>query len=194
VNLKATVLQIAVVVCAASAAQAAGGHLLTIDAQHSQMTVYVYKEGFFSFAADNHEILAPIVSGSFDEAATKVKVTVDAAKMQVLDTKMPASRRAQVQANMVGPQVLDVARFPTVAFQADAIKSAGSSHFQIDGDLTLHGQTHPITVDVTKVDAMHYTGSAVVRQTAFGITPIRIAGGLVRVKDDVKIVFTIALH
>ncbi len=37
----------------------------------------------------------------------------------------------------------------------------------------------------------HYTGSATVRQSDFGMTPIRIAGGTVQVKDDVKIDFDI---
>jgi hypothetical protein len=32
-----------------------------------------------------------------------------------------------------------------------------------------------------------------VRQSAFGITPIKIAGGTVRVKDDVKVAFDIVL-
>ena len=123
-NVSASVLGIAVVVCAAAAAQASGGHPLAIDPQHSKMTVYVYKEGFFSFAADNHEIRAPIVSGSFDETAKKVEITVDATKMQVLDPKLPADRRAKVQDNMVGPQVLDVARFPKIVFQSSDVKLA----------------------------------------------------------------------
>jgi polyisoprenoid-binding protein YceI len=63
----------------------------------------------------------------------------------------------------------------------------------VTGDLTLHGQTHPITFAVTRVDATHFHGATTVRQSAFGISPIRIAGGTVRVKDDVKVEFAIAL-
>ena len=181
-------------VFAASTVQAAASHVLAVDARHSTMTVYVYKEGLFSFAADNHEVNAPIASGDFDESAGKVKVTIDAANMKVLDPKLPADRRAKVQANMVGPQVLDVKRYPTIVFQSTAMKHDGTGHLVVAGNLTLHGQTRPVTVDVTKIDSLHYSGAAVVKQTSFGITPIRIAGGVVRVKDDVKIVFEIALH
>ena len=43
------------------------------------------------------------------------------------------------------------------------------------------------------MDAKHFTGSVMVRQTGFGITPIRILGGSVTVKDDVKVEFDIVL-
>ena len=38
-----------------------------------------------------------------------------------------------------------------------------------------------------------YEGTAVLKQSAFGIAPVRIAGGTVKLKDEVKIAFSIAL-
>ena len=185
---------IAAILCVAlSTAQASDKHVRAFDAAHSTMTVYAYKEGLFAFAADNHEINAPILSGSLDAASNKVEVTVDAAKMVVLDPKMPAGRRAQVQANMTSAEVLDVQKYPKIAFTSTSMKAAAPGHYTVDGELSLHGQTHPVSFDVTKTDANHFTGSTMVRQTEFGITPIRIAGGTVRVKDDVKVEFAIAL-
>jgi YceI-like domain len=58
--------------------------------------------------------------------------------------------------------------------------------------LDLHGQTHPVAVDVTLKDDV-YRGTAVVKQTEFGIKPVSIAGGSVNVKDEVKIEFEIVL-
>jgi hypothetical protein len=37
----------------------------------------------------------------------------------------------------------------------------------------------------------HYTGKVTLKQTDFGITPVKIAGGAIRVKDVVEIVFEI---
>lgn len=173
--------------------QAAASHASSFDLAHSSMTVRVYKEGIFAFAADNHEINAPIASGSFDDAAGSVELSVDATKMQVLDPKMPADRRAKVQDNMVGPQVLDAAKYPTIAYRSSKLVVRDSNHLTIEGNLTLHGQTHPVEVQATKLDAKHFSGSAAFLQSAFGISPIRIAGGTVRVKDEVKIEFAIAL-
>ncbi len=162
------------------------------------MTVYVGKEGLFAFAGDNHQVRVPIASGSLTEEPTTLQVTVDAAKMQVLD---PPSRRGKVQANMLGPQVLDVAKFPTIVYRADSVRispqppKAGSpsSLWTIEGSLTLHGQTHPVVVSAERLDARRFTGSAIVKQTAFGITPIKVAAGSVRVKDDVRVVFDVSL-
>jgi hypothetical protein len=47
-----------------------------------------------------------------------------------------------------------------------------------------------VTVKVVR-DHDHYRGSASLKQTAFGITPITIAGGAVKVKDEVSIEFDI---
>jgi polyisoprenoid-binding protein YceI len=184
---------LAIAAFAMSTGQPSATHDHTFDVAHSTMIVYVFKQGIFSFAADNHEVSAPIASGSFDDASMAVQVKVDAAKMLVLDPKLPANRRAQVQANMVGPQVLDAAHYPSIDFQSTKISVGTGNEWTVTGDLTLHGQTHPVTFQVTKIDALHFRGAALVRQTEFGITPIRIAGGTVSVKDDVKIAFDIAL-
>src|ERR1700719_625715 len=85
---------------AAAAPAASASH--SFDLQRSLMRVYVFKHGIFSFAADNHEIEAPIISGSLDVTKKVVDVTVDASKMKVLDPKLAADRRANVQANMTG--------------------------------------------------------------------------------------------
>lgn len=157
------------------------------------MTVYVYKQGIFAFAADNHEISAPIASGSYDEAAQRVELTVAAKDLKVLDPSMPADRRATVQGNTVGPLVLDADKYPTIAFRSTKIEPGKTNTLMVTGDLTLHGQTHAIVLSVVKASADHFTGSVMVRQSAFGITPIRIVGGTVKVKDDVKVVFDIYL-
>ncbi|HEV2037654.1 MAG TPA: hypothetical protein VGQ96_03520, partial [Candidatus Eremiobacteraceae bacterium] len=60
-------------------------HALAVDTNHSKLTVFVYKQGLFAFAADNHEANAPIVSGSFNAATKAVDIKIDAARMQVQD-------------------------------------------------------------------------------------------------------------
>jgi polyisoprenoid-binding protein YceI len=171
----------------------AAGSPHAFDVQHSKVTVRVYKQGLFSFLADDHEVIAPISAGSYDSAAKAVEVTLDATKMRVLDPRLPSQKRDQVQANMAGPQALDVAAYPTISFRSTKIDDADSKRWTVTGDLTLHGQTHPVTFHVVKADSSHFNGSAVVRQTAFGITPIRIAGGAVAVRDDVTIEFSIEI-
>lgn len=184
---------LALVALTIAAASAADGRPRAFDLQHSKMTVHVYKQGVFSFLADNHEVNAPISAGSYDSAAKTVELTVDATKMQVLDPKLPAQKRDQVQSNMAGPQVLDAGAYPTISFRSTKIDDTDASRWAVTGNLTLRGQTHPVTFQVVKVDSTHFTGSATIRQTAFGITPIRIAGGAVAVRDDVTLEFSIEI-
>jgi len=54
----------------------------------------------------------------------------------------------------------------------------------------MHDKEQPVAVEVSLQDG-HYRGSASLKQTAFGITPVSIAGGTVKVKDEVKIEFDI---
>jgi polyisoprenoid-binding protein YceI len=168
-------------------------HTHVFDLQHSRMTVSVGKQGIFAFAADNHAISAPLASGSFDDTTHAVELSVDATKMQVLDPNASSGQRAKVQANMLGPDVLDVKSYPVISFRSGKVEERDASHWVVTGNLTLHGQTHPIGVQVAKLDALHFSGSATVRQSAFGITPLKVAGGMVKVKDDVEIQFEIAL-
>jgi hypothetical protein len=72
------------------------------------------------------------------------------------------------------------------------VQPKGADHWLVAGNSERHGQTHAATVDVTFKDGI-YKGSGTLKQTAFGITPVAIAGGTVKVKDDVKLEFEIAL-
>lgn len=164
---------------------------LSLDPNSSRMTVHVAKEGLFSFAGDAHDVDVPIASGFYDPATQTVALTIAAATLQVQD---PPSRRDRVEANMLGPEVLDVQQYPTISFRSTSIQAQNPTHWSVTGDLTLHGQTHPVMVQVDRLDVQHFSGSAVVMQSAFGITPITVAGGAVRVKDPVSIDFSIALR
>lgn len=161
-----------------------------MDTARSRMTVYVYKQGLFAFLADNHVINAPVESGTVD-AGKSVRLVIDASKMQVLDPNLAADKRSQVQTNMLGTQVLDVQHYPTIQFESTSIQDKGGGTLSITGNLTLHGQTHAVTFDAKDSGSGHFTGAATVRQTAFGIRPIKIAGGAVSVKDDVRVEFDI---
>ena len=162
-----------------------------IDTARSTLTVFVYKSGLFSAFADDHVIRAPIASGSLDEnAPARVEISVHAADLEVTDPSLAADRRAEVQAKMVSADVLDVARFPEITFTSNSIHATGPDRWTVSGRLTLHGQTRDVTFPVSRRDAV-YRGEAQIKQRDFGIEPIRIAGGTVKVKDEIKVAFEI---
>jgi polyisoprenoid-binding protein YceI len=165
----------------------------SIDSAHSSLHVHVYKSGLFSALGHNHDVEAPIESGEVTEGDTPfAEFRVDARKLRVLDTEASPDTRAEIQKTMQGPQVLASDRYPEIHFRSTSIQTAGTDHWVVTGNLGLHGQTHPITVEVTLKDGL-YRGSAVLKQTQFGVTPVTVAGGTVKVRDDLRIDFQIAL-
>ena len=163
-----------------------------IDTEKSTLTVRVGKTGAFSVFGHDHEIAAPIQSGSADTGKQTVELRVQAGALKVRDKDVSEKDRAAIQSTMLGPEVLDVQRYPEIVFRSTAGDPPRQGSLKLQGELTLHGQTRPVTVSVNQRDG-HYVGNAVFKQTDFGIAPVRVAGGTVRVKDEVRIEFDVQL-
>jgi YceI-like domain len=169
----------------------ARGH--AIDAQKSIIRLRVYRTGFFSAFGHNHEIEAPIAGGTVNESDNpSVELHVDATKLRVIDGDASASDRAAVQKTMEGPEVLDVARYPEIRFHSTRIERKGTDGWFVEGELKLHGQARPIRMNVTKKDRK-FRGSAIISQRDFGMKLVSVAGGTVKVKNEVKVEFEIAV-
>jgi len=181
---------VGIVAAVAGSAQAAAG-TKPIDVEQSTLTVFAYKSGLFSAFADNHIIKAPIAGGSIsDDSPLKVDLTVRSADLRVLDPDLSANKRAEVQARMISTEVLDVMKFPEIAFTSTSVEPAGADRWTITGRLTIHGQTRTITFAVSRANG-RYRGDVLIKQRDFGIEPIRIAAGAVKVKDELKVEFDI---
>jgi polyisoprenoid-binding protein YceI len=170
----------------------ATGQPRAIDTAKSVMTVHVYKAGVLSAFAHDHEISAPVAKGSVDADGRKVELHVEASALRVQDPKVSDKDRAEIQANMLGADVLDAERHREISFQSTSAETAGTGAWKVAGDLTVHGQTRPVSMTVQEKDG-HYTGACRFKITDFGIKPVKVAGGTVRVKDEVQIDFDIQL-
>jgi polyisoprenoid-binding protein YceI len=162
-----------------------------IDTQKSTLTIHVGKAGLFSGLGHEHEVSAPIHSGTADTGThPAVEIHVDARKLRVIDKGESEKDRAEVQNTMLGPEVLDSEHYQEIVFKSTGAESTGEGRWTLRGNLTLRGQTRPVMVQVTLKDG-RYTGEATVKQTDFGIKPPGIAG--VKAKNEVKIQFDVRL-
>jgi polyisoprenoid-binding protein YceI len=171
-----------------------------IDLPASTITVHVQKSGMLAAFAHNHIISAPLSSGHLDPEKRTIELKFRAQEMKVLDPDASDSERTTIESTMKSAEVLDPARFPEITFvstsvtspaaNAAATPSAPPTHYLVRGNLTLHGVTRPVDLSVS-FSAGHYTGKVTLKQTDFGITPVKIAGGAIRVKDVIEIVFEI---
>ena len=175
---------------------------LTVDPSSSTATISVGKAGLFSFAAGHaHEVRGPIESGAVefdaqDASRNRVDLVIPSAALQVLAKDEPPDDVPRVQAAMQGEKVLDSARFPKITFKSTSVKGvrdAASFDATVTGTLTIRDRSQPLTATVhvqRSASSLTATGRFTIRQTAFGIQPISVAG-VVKVEDELKIAFTI---
>jgi len=104
-------------------------------------------------------------------------------------TVLPEKDQAAVQSTMQ-KNVLESARFPEIRFESTSVERIGDGKWKVTGNLTLHGASGTVTVDVHN-ESGAYVGEAKIRQTQFGIQPVSVAGGTVKVKDELRINFAI---
>jgi polyisoprenoid-binding protein YceI len=187
------------------AARGAGPTVLAIDAANSRVTIQVGKAGLFGFAGHAHEVAAGDIRGQvmFDPAdlsRASVSLEFGAAALRVTGKDEPPADVAEVQRVMLSDRVLDVKRFPTMSFRSRRVSAAArvatAADLLIEGDLTLHGTTRPMTVRATVAfDAggrLTARGSCALKQSDFGMVPVTAAGGTVRVRDEVDVQFVLS--
>jgi polyisoprenoid-binding protein YceI len=182
--------KIVVLLWAFSALGLTAAQTVEIDPAASRVTVRVYKSGFFSAFAHDHTIAAPLASGRLDPAQRSVELRFKTQEMKVLDPGVSDSERAEIERTMKSDKILDIERFPEITFVSSAVESSAADLYRVRGQLALHGTTQPVDLPVS-FSRGHYSGSVKLKQTDFGITPIRLAGGTVKVKDVIEIIFDI---
>jgi polyisoprenoid-binding protein YceI len=162
-----------------------------VDTQKSTLTIHVGKAGAFSALGHEHQVSAPIHSGTADTGPRPtVEIHVDARELRVIDKDESEKDRAEVQKAMLGPEVLDSEQHQEIVYKSSGAESTGQGKWTLRGNLTLRGETRPVTVTVTFKDGQ-YSGEATVKLTDFGITPPGRAG--IRAKDELRIVFEVKL-
>jgi polyisoprenoid-binding protein YceI len=157
--------------------------------------------GLFSVFAHDHLIEAAKIDGCANVDArnltqSSVKLTFATNQVRVMDPKESADDRAKVQKTME-TEVLQIADYPTVTFESTSIAEESPGKFRVSGALTIRGKAASVVIPLTvmRMDdgTYHVTGSYKFKQTTFGIQPIRLVGGTVRVKDEVRTEFDLFL-
>ena len=158
--------------------------------QRSAITIRVFKAGVFSGFAHNHVVVAPIARASVNPEGLSAEITVITKEMKVTDPDVSEKDRAEIQNTMLGPKVLDQEKFPEIHFKSSRIQQTSPQHYRVEGLLELHGIQHDITLQVTG-DPSHYHGVTKLKQSEFGIKPISMGGGSIKVKDELELEFDV---
>lgn len=177
----------------------AGRHC--VEPGKGQFLILVGKSGLFSAFAHDHTVEAKEITGcaevnGSDLARSSVELTFPAGKIVVLDPN-EAKDRPKVQETME-TEVLQVQKFPSIRFRSTAVRPDPKkpNAFIVDGQLTIRDRTQPVAVPAqvsVESGLIRARGEYTFRQTAFGIKPVRVAGGTVSVKDELKVRFDLYL-
>ncbi len=86
------------------------------------------------------KISGTLVLDESDVTRSRVEATIDAT---TVDTGV-----AKRDEDLRSPNFLDVAKYPTITFKSTKVEKAGEGKLKVTGDLTIHGVTRSVTLDV----------------------------------------------
>lgn len=143
------------------------------------------------------------VRGTFTKVSGTVEYDPAAPQKSTMDITIDAASvdtRVDMRDNdLRSDHFLDAAKYPTITFKSTHVESAGSGKLKVDGDLTLHGVTKPVTLAVDGPSApvkdprgnLHMGASATttINRTDFGMNIMpQMVGTDIAITIDVELV------
>ncbi len=116
-----------------------------VDPGHTQVGWRVSHMGFSNYAGGFSDVSGTLELQPKNPAAAKLSVKIPVASVTTTSAKLTDELK--------GDQWLDAAKFPDMTFVSTKVVPAGKDHAKVTGDLTLHGVTKPVTLDVTLIGA-----------------------------------------
>jgi polyisoprenoid-binding protein YceI len=116
----------------------------TLDRSHASLIFRVDHLGFSNYTARFKHFDAQLQFDPANLGASSVTVTVDP---RSIETDYPDVAKHDFNAQLQGEEFLDVAKYPEMTFRSTAVEITGPRTMRINGDLTLHGVTQPVTLD-----------------------------------------------
>jgi len=112
----------------------------TIDPAHTSAQFAVRHMMVSTVRGDFGKVSGTVKLDEKDLTKSTVDATIDASS---IDTRVEKR-----DAHLKSPDFLDVEKYPTITFKSTKIAPGAAGHYNVTGDLTLHGVTKPVVLDV----------------------------------------------
>jgi polyisoprenoid-binding protein YceI len=177
----------------------AAGLRYVVDTQASQFTVQAFASGLIAAVAHSPKIAIRDWTGAIDVASTtltdaSLQVQVKAASLEVLDEMRDTDRRELHR--VMNLEVLESSRFPEIAYESMQVTAEKVKEdlyrVNVRGRLTLHGVSNDqdlVAQASLGVDSIRAYGSFTLLQTDYDIRIASIAGGSLKLQDELKFSF-----
>jgi polyisoprenoid-binding protein YceI len=171
----------------------------SIDTEKSLFTVQVFAAGIAAVLAHSPKFAIrdfvgemEFVPGSMQKAS--VRLTISVGSLEIMDDVSSSDRR-QIERVMFD-EVLEKSRYPKIDYKSSHVSASknGEHIYRIDGDLTLHGITHDMALDAQILASEHLLraqGSFSLMQSDYKLKIASVAGGTLKVKDELKCAYFI---
>jgi len=180
--------RIALASALALAAPAAFAATYTLDPGHTQVVFSWNHFGYSNPTAQFGKIDGTLEFDAANPTKSSVKVTIPLASVN--------SNVDKLNEHLGSPDFFDAAKFPDAVFKSTKVeKGASESQLKVTGDLTLHGVTKPVVLDVTinkvgehpmrKAPAAGFDATTTLKRTEFGVGKYAPM-----VSDDIRIHIT----
>ena len=137
---KTTIVAATLSILFAMAAVVAQADTWNLDPVHSSITFSARHMMISDVKGQFDKFSGTITIDGSDPSTAKIDVTIDASSVDTHSDKRDMHLRS--------PDFLDATKYPTITFKSTKIEPAGSN-WKVTGDLTLHGVTKPVVLDVT---------------------------------------------
>ena len=162
-----------------------------LDPTHTMVLFSWNHFGFSNPSANLNNVDGTLVYDEKDPTKATVEATF---KLADLDTFVP-----KLDEHLKSKDFFDAAQYPTITFKSTKVATACKGKLKVTGDLTVHGTTKPVTLDVTvnkvgphpmmKVQTAGFDAVATLKRSDFGV------GAYVpNVSDEIKIHITTEAH
>ena len=116
----------------------------TIDQNHSEVGFSI-RHMFSKVPGNFGKFQGAIVYDPQKPEISSVKVEIDPSSINTRNEKRDNHLRSE--------DFFDVVKFPTLTFVSTKVAASGDNKLKVDGDLTMHGVTKPVTLFVTFLGA-----------------------------------------
>lgn len=169
-----------------------------LDKNHASLTLRANHFGLSHYTLRFTNLDATLNFNAEDPAQSTLAARAQANSVR---TDFPTTGGRDFDAELQNSQWFDAATYPEITFTSTSVERTGPNTGRMTGDLTIRGQTHPATFDVTynKSYAQHPMGGPVsligfsargtVQRSQYGLNVLLPAGATgVGVSDEVDVI------